>query len=332
MQLSFKKANRVSKNPSLDLELSVQELSAQTHPGQKKYWAMYSSWFERVVTDPNWMLVPIDDHLFHRGDGVFEALKWTAGRVYLIDQHLARLRQSAARISLDVRWADHEVKVLIEKCLNAGRVQHSTETEAMIRIFVSRGPGNFSVNPYDSVGSQLYIIVTSFQALTEEKRKVGVSLGASALMSKSLDWAPYKTCNYLPNVMLKKEAVDCGVDFMVGFDAKGFMTESATENVVIVSQRNELLKPKKGFILQGTTMNRVFTLAQHFVQQGILSRIHEEDISIDMLRGAKEVMVLGTTLDVLAVTTFDGQKVGSGIPGPITNKLQGILLADQLKY
>ncbi|MBL7671022.1 MAG: aminotransferase class IV [Bdellovibrionaceae bacterium] len=303
----------------------------KTHLGQSNYWAMYSSWFGRVVTDPNWMLVPIDDHLVHRGDGVFEALKWTGERVYLFDQHLSRLRQSAARIALPLDWTDEEIKELVERCLVEGRLQHPSEIEAMIRIFVSRGPGNFSANPYDSVGPQLYIVVTRFQPVSSEKRKVGVSLGRSGVMGKPQDWAPYKTCNYLPNVMVKKEAVDRGVDFMVGFDSRGFMTESSTENVVIVSQRNELLKPKKGLILQGTTMNRVFELARPLVEKGILDRIQEEDITQEMVMGAKEVMILGTTWDVLPVTIFDGKKIGKGVPGLITCKLQELLLADQSK-
>ena len=32
-----------------------------------------------IVTDPKLMTVPVDDHLVHRGDGVFEAFLMKAG-------------------------------------------------------------------------------------------------------------------------------------------------------------------------------------------------------------------------------------------------------------
>ncbi len=302
-----------------------------SHAGQNKYWAMYSSWFGQVVTDPQWMMVPIDDHLCHRGDGVFEALKWTSGRVYLFKEHLARLRKSAERISLVLPWSDADIEKLVLDCLDQGRVGRESEREAIVRIFVSRGPGNFSANPYDTVGSQLYIVVTNFNPVPLLMREKGASLGRSAFLSKPEDWAPYKTCNYLPNVMLKKEAVDRGFDFMVSFDPKGFLTESSTENVIILSRRNELLKPKKNFILQGTTMNRTFALAQSLVKQGIIDRVQEEDLTSAMLVGAKEVMIVGTTWDVLSVTSYEGQKIGSGTPGVLASKLFELIQADQRK-
>ena len=41
-------------------------------PGRENYLAMYSSVFGGVVTDPNLMVMPLDDHIINRGDGLFE--------------------------------------------------------------------------------------------------------------------------------------------------------------------------------------------------------------------------------------------------------------------
>ena len=46
------------------------------------YYAMYSSWWNAITTDPNLMVVPVDDHMVHRGDGLFETFKCVDGAIY----------------------------------------------------------------------------------------------------------------------------------------------------------------------------------------------------------------------------------------------------------
>ena len=60
-----------------------------TYKAQGDYHAMYSSVFGGITTDPKLMTIPVDDHLVHRGDGVFEAFKMVEGKVFLFDEHLA---------------------------------------------------------------------------------------------------------------------------------------------------------------------------------------------------------------------------------------------------
>lgn len=59
------------------------------------------------------MLVPIDDHLVHRGDGVFEAIKFINKKFYLLDEHLLRLKSSAEKISLKATETSAELKEII---------------------------------------------------------------------------------------------------------------------------------------------------------------------------------------------------------------------------
>ena len=66
-------------------------VEALRQPYQNTYFAMYSSVYGGVVTDPRLMLLPIDDHMVHRGDGVFEAFKAIDGNIYNLNAHLDRL-------------------------------------------------------------------------------------------------------------------------------------------------------------------------------------------------------------------------------------------------
>src|SRR5438445_8397046 len=84
----------------LSPEQVQKKLLERSYPAQETYYAMYSTWWGGVIENPSMMLVPIDDHIVHRGDGVFEAIKMVDGKVFLLDEHLQRLAFSAELISL----------------------------------------------------------------------------------------------------------------------------------------------------------------------------------------------------------------------------------------
>ncbi|MCX7006819.1 MAG: hypothetical protein NTY53_06160 [Kiritimatiellaeota bacterium] len=86
--------------PILGLAELAARIAAPLAPFQQNYFAMFSSVLGGIVTDPRLMLVPADDHLVHRGDGVFDTAKCVAGNLYNLEAHLDRLAQSGARIKL----------------------------------------------------------------------------------------------------------------------------------------------------------------------------------------------------------------------------------------
>ena len=284
---------------------------------------MFSSIYDGIVTDPVLMMLPIDDHMVHRGDGVFEALKAVHGKIYNLDGHLDRLANSARGLALPLPAAFAQVKEIVVETMRAGG-----RPEAMIRIFVSRGPGGFAVNPYECPASQLYVVVTTLGTPFMRLHPDGASVITSAVPAKSAGMANIKNCNYAPNVLMKKEAVDAGVDFSAGFDENGFLTEGATENMGIVSQDNRLLFPKLDRILAGTTMLRLMALAEELVQARRLAGVGFADISRADILCAREFLVAGTTINVAAAVAFDGHPIGGGKPGPICKELNVLLEHD----
>lgn len=307
----------------LTSEEAIQRLSRKSHQQHGAYLAMYSTYIDGVVKDPSLMLVPVDDHLVHRGDGVFEAIKCVNGKVFLLDQHLDRLSASAAKIFLPLPKTQSEIKEII---LEAARIAGASEV--LFRLFISRGPGGFTTNPYESVGSQMYLILTSLKSPVAEKYEKGIAIGKSNVPAKDGWLAQIKTCNYLPNVLMKKESVDRNLDFTVGFDAQGFLTESSTENIMFLDQNNILVRPFLRQILKGTTMMRVFELAQKLVDEKLIAGIAERDLKESELMAAKEVMMVGTTLDVLPVTQYEGKPVGTGQVGKVSRRLLELIQED----
>lgn len=284
-----------------------------------QYFAFYSSWYGGIIKNPgSWLLLPVDDHLVHRGDGVFEAIKVVQRRIFLLEPHLNRLRKSAEKIGLSYSFSDTQLTDIIVQTLKV-----ADQPNAIIRIFLSRGPGAFSANPYDAIAPQLYIVITNLNSIAEEKYVRGVHVGRSIIPTKEGFMPQIKSCNYLPNVLMKKESVDRNLDFTVNFDRQNFLAESATENMVIVDSGGILTKPMANTILTGTTMTRAFQLAE---QNGITTatrNITEQDIF-----AAKEVLMMGTTLDVLPVTSYENKKIYDQKVGPIAIKLRELFKND----
>ena len=290
------------------------------------YYAMYSSLWNGITTDPVLMTVPIDDHLVHRGDGVFEALKCVAGRIYNLDAHLRRLVDSASSIFLKLPVDLPALAGLIVETVRAGGKRDCT-----IRVFVSRGPGGFSVSPSQSPATQLYVVSTKSGAPFMTGHPAGASVRSSLIPVKPSPFSSIKSCNYMPNVLMKHEAETWGVDFTVSFDERDCLGEGATENAGIVTRDGRLLFPSLDRVLKGTTMLRVAELARAEIGRGSLKGVAFDHIPRRAVADAAELLLVGTTIDVAAAVSFDGQPVGSGKPGPVATVLNGLLSRDVLE-
>jgi branched-chain amino acid aminotransferase len=269
------------------------------------------------------MMVPIDDHLVHRGDGAFEAFKCTDWNVYALDRHLKRLHEATGALGLRIP-ADppHLIEIILET-IRAGK-----SGNCLIRLFISRGPGGFSANPYESIASQLYVVVTTLPPPPPERYEKGVILATASIPVRSDQFATVKTCNYLHNVLMKKEAKDAGVDYPVSLDENGFLGEGATENVGIITKRGEFLIPRFRRILRGITVTRAVELARGLLGRE-LTDIAEADITRDQAYAAAEMFVFGTSFGILPVVEYDGRKIASGRPGPIFQKLLQLVFEDE---
>lgn len=274
------------------------------------YPCFFSSYLGGISFQSEFLLIPVDDHLVHRGDGVFEAVKVHKRKPILLDQHLERMQVSAERIGLKLY---HNISVMKDIILQT--IAASNLDSSVLRIFLSRGRGSFTPNPYETEGSAFFVVVTNYKPLPLSMYEAGVRIGRAVTPVKESWLAQIKTCNYLPNVMMKKEAVDRGLDYTIAFDEENHLAESATENCVIVTKDGILLRPKLKNILKGATMIKAFELAEG------LCLTQEKDISEEEIFSAQEVILMGTTLDVLPVTEYEGKKISDGKVGPIAREL-----------
>jgi branched-chain amino acid aminotransferase len=309
--------------PVLSFDQIVDGLVSMRKPHLSNYFAMYSSWCGGIITDPALMTVPIDDHIVHRGDGIFEVFKCRNWNIYALDRHLHRLMLSMETFYLELPFGKDRLIEIIRATVRAGN--HGT---CLVRLFVSRGPGSFSASPYETIGTQLYVVVVAQTSIAPEKYEKGVKLLTSAIPIKLDYFATMKNCNYLPNVLMKKEAADRGADFSVSMDEKGFLAEGSTENIGIVTKKGELLIPRFSHTLRGITVTRAMELSGRLTG-GELTMASEADITPEQAYDAAEILVFGTFLNILPVVEYDGKKIGNGRPGPVFRRLSQLLAEDE---
>jgi branched-subunit amino acid aminotransferase/4-amino-4-deoxychorismate lyase len=264
---------------------------------QRTYLSFYSTYDNLVTTDPKQMVVPIDDHGFHRGDGVFEAIKWIGNKIWLLDSHLSRLENSCDRIKIPLPLSAVDTKNKIEEL-----VAVSKAPQGIIRVFVTRGPGSFGISPYESTASQMYIVTTELKDWATEKVHKGMAIRPSEITPKKGLFAQVKSLNYLPNVLMKKEAIDTGYDFAFGMGENGEVLESSTENLSFI-KGNTIVSPLFDSTLRGTSLIRLTEILPKN------SRLiwQQRRFSYQELIDADEVFLVGTTLDVMPVTRIGDQ-------------------------
>jgi branched-chain amino acid aminotransferase len=269
------------------------------------------------------MSIPADDHLPQRGDGVFESLKCLNGQLYNANAHLARLERSCTGIGMEPPCPRAELMEIICSTVRAGG-----RRDCLIRVLVSRGTENMGIDPKLCKGPILYVIAYRYTARIENGKLKPARAALSQVPIKPRELAVIKTCNYLPNVLMKLEANRRGLDFVISVDPNGNLGEGATENIGILTPENELLMPTPEFVLSGTTAQRALELAKTLVADGSLKSAAYRDIPRVQAAQAKEIFIFGTTTDVTPVIEWEGHPVGDGTPGPIAKKLLALLKTD----
>ncbi len=284
-------------------------------PETGKGLVMYSSEWGGLVTDPRLMQVPVEDHLVHRGDGVFETLLAEEGAVYNLEAHLQRLQRSAEYLGISVPLGLPNIGKHVLACF-----RHSERDRALARLLLGRGSGGFGVNPAECPEASLYIIVYPAPPPFMETHPDGAKIGFSQVPPKSGGLARVKTCNYIPNALMKLEATERGLDFVIGLDADGQVTESFTENLLAVDKQGILRYPNPTQLLQGTTLQRVCDLAQ---AQGL--SLEQGPISRAELMEMPEIMMVGTTAYVSRVGELEGKALP---PSRLQPRLSELLQQD----
>ena len=257
--------------------------------------------------------ISVMDHGFLFGDSVYEVVSTHNNHPCFLDKHLDRLNNSAQAISLtiphDREWFREQLKLTLVAAGNE---------ESYIRIIVTRGIGEINIDPSSCENPNIILIVMDVTSYSQYFYEKGIQVALVSIKRNPLDSLNpnIKTGNYLNNVLAKVEAQKMGAVDAIMVNSWGQLTEGTTSNLFFVRE-GRLLTPKKSCgILSGITREKIIQLAQ---ENGI--PLEEGSWPGDELLKAEEIFLSGTVKKVMPVSVLDNRPVGSGKPGPITQKM-----------
>jgi len=257
--------------------------------------------------------VSVFDHGLLYGDGVFEGIRVYGGRVFLLQEHIDRLYESALAIRLVIPISNPEMVKAVEDTVKANNI-----TDGYVRLVVTRGAGALGLDIRKTSNPQVIVIADTITMYPEEMYRTGMKLVTAATIKNHPGaLSPrVKSLNYLNNIMAKIEGTDAGTVEALMLNHNGEVAECTGDNIFIIKRGVLKTPPPEAGLLEGITRNAVMRLARGAgipVEECVMTR---HDIFT-----ADECFLTGTAAEVIAVTSLDGRQIGTGKPGPITEKL-----------
>jgi branched-chain amino acid aminotransferase len=252
------------------------------------------------------------DSVVQGGDAVWEGLRLYNGKIFRLDQHLARLRRSAQALGFQTIPTAAEITAEIRRTLAANGMTDNVH----IRLTLTRG-----LKVTSGMDPRLNQSGPTLIVLPEHKPPVYAAGGITLITSSvrrtgpdSLDPKIHHN-NLLTSILAKIEANVAGADDAVMLDQRGFVAETNATHVFLVTA-GVLGTPTTAACPEGITRQAVLDLA---AEAGI--ECAAGDYSLTQLYAADEVFVSGTMGGLVPVLAVDGRTIGDGRPGPVTRKL-----------
>jgi 4-amino-4-deoxychorismate lyase len=268
------------------------------------------------------MVLPFDDHMVHRGHGIFDTAAIQNGKIYDLEAHLDRFIRSAKTSKLTVPTRD-EMRDIIVRTTAASR-----QRDGSIRYWASAGPGSLGLAPAAGAEPGFFVMIFGGLAYPESWYTQGLRVMTTTYPIKPPLYAVTKSTNYLPNVLMQLEAQERGLDNGVFVDEAGNVGESSNMNVAFVTADGALKHPKFDHILSGCTSLRLLELAASPEARSVVTRVEVCDISVAEARAAREMLLIGSSVKVAPIVEWDGKPIGDGKPGPAARALRELLDAD----
>ena len=272
-----------------------------------------------IVVNINGQLVHRDqagvspfDSVVQGGDAVWEGLRVYDGRIFKLNQHLGRLRDSAKALAFAEIPSHDDIIREIRRTLDANRMRDGVH----IRLTLTRG-----VKITSGMDPRLNQSGPTLLVLAEFKPPVygdgGITLVTSSVRRFPPDCLDPKIHhnNLIQSILAKIEANVAGADDAVMLDTRGFVAETNATNLFLV-RGGSVTTSLPVACPEGITRATVLELCS---DNGI--PCVERDVSLPELYRADEVFCTGTMGELTSVTSIDGRVIGDGDRGKVTEQL-----------
>jgi len=255
------------------------------------------------------------DSAVQGGDAVWEGLRLYDGRIFALEEHLARLRSSALALAYADIPPNDRIVAEIRRTLAANRMKDGVH----IRLTLTRGVKITSgMDPRLNQSGPTLIVLAEHKAPVYSK--AGLKLFTSSVRRPSPDVLDPKIhhANLLNSVLAKIQATAAGADDAIMLDGRGFIAETNATHLFLV-QGGIVRTPTTAACPEGITRMTVLDILR---QEAIPHEVR--DLSLTELYRADECFCTGTMGELAGVTQADGRRIGKGETGPMTRRLSAL--------
>lgn len=251
-------------------------------------------------------LISVFDMGLLRGHGVFDYAQVYQGHPFHLTDHLLRLKWSCEQVGLCLPKTLDELHEITHAFIEKNNMQNGgirfvvTGGAPSLDLLLPEGESNllilphpYTPNPESYYTKGMCVVTTNFLRLLPS----------------------VKTTNYIPAIFAIKKAKERGCDDALYLDADNLILEGTTSNVFFF-KNNTWITSNSTEIVKGVTRDVLLRLIGKDVA------IEYRSISVDEAISCEEAFLCSSVKDVVPLVQIDGQKIGTGLVGPRTEKLR----------
>ena len=282
-------------------------------------------WFDGEMIDWQDANTHLLTHTLHYGLGVFEGVRAYATQkgpsIFRLDDHTDRLFKSAETVNMEIPYSKKVLNEAHQMVIKANNLK-----EAYIRPMCFYGSEGMGLRA-DNLKVHAMVAAWEWPSYMEpEARTKGIKVKLSSFNRQVKN--PVSNAkvngNYVHSIVALNEALENGFDEALMLDADGYVAEGSGENFFIVKE-DVLYSPDLDSCLDGITRRTILELAEELDISYEIKKITVEDVL-----EADESYFSGTAAEVVPINSLDGNTIGSGDRGPVTERLQSIYF-DQVR-
>ena len=251
------------------------------------------------------------------GDGIWEGIRLTKGRLVFLEEHLNRLWQAAKSTSINLPFSKEELKSIIYQTTEKNSMEDGVHVRVMITRGIKKTP---SQDPRLTISGPNVVVIPEFKIADESSKNTGLTLFTSTIRRGSPDYLdPKLNCHSkLHEVQALVQAIEAGADEALMLDIHGFVSTCNSTNFFMV-KNGTVITSTDQYCMNGITRQKIIEICKENQIPVI-----EKNFSLYDVYDADECFVTGTFAGLSPVISIDGRMIDNKSNTKISESLSSL--------